>query len=214
MGYPIREDFSPLPRDQSRSALGLPRHGKCLVIFGGSQGAESLSQWASGHGQALANLGYHCIGLTGLGGKCGEFQFRGMDGHSYILRFQEFSNSMHRLYSAADLLICRAGAGTIGELIHCGRPSILVPYPFATGDHQSKNARSMEKQGMAWLLPQDKLSGLLSLLSSIGDGDLETMGERLRLAKESLGNGRVLLVDDVLETVQRRRRGLPPGPGH
>jgi UDP-N-acetylglucosamine--N-acetylmuramyl-(pentapeptide) pyrophosphoryl-undecaprenol N-acetylglucosamine transferase len=56
----------------------------------------------------------------------------------------------------AQLLICRAGASTIAELTVAGRPAVLVPYPHATDDHQTVNARHLDAAGAAWLMPQDK----------------------------------------------------------
>jgi UDP-N-acetylglucosamine--N-acetylmuramyl-(pentapeptide) pyrophosphoryl-undecaprenol N-acetylglucosamine transferase len=67
------------------------------------------------------------------------------------------------------LVICRAGATTIAELTVCGRPAILIPYPYAAGDHQTANARSLEEAGAACLLPQSEMtaSGLAELVSDL-----------------------------------------------
>ena len=84
-----------------------------------------------------------------------------------------FSDLPERL-AKAHLVICRSGASTVAELAAAGRPAILVPFPFATDDHQSANARALAEAGGGWLMPQDRLTGeslaerLTSLLSAPG----------------------------------------------
>ena len=60
--------------------------------------------------------------------------------------------------AASDLILCRAGASTLGELCAVGRPAVLVPYPYATGNHQEKNARLLEEAGGARLLRDEELT--------------------------------------------------------
>ena len=68
---------------------------------------------------------------------------------------------MGDVISAADLVISRAGAGSIAEIVRCRAPSILVPYPYATGNHQMANARAHEQHGAAVVVAQDDLDTLL-----------------------------------------------------
>jgi UDP-N-acetylglucosamine--N-acetylmuramyl-(pentapeptide) pyrophosphoryl-undecaprenol N-acetylglucosamine transferase len=210
MGYPIREDFCPVSQAKARATLNLPDFGKCLVISGGSQGAKSLIQWTKSNAPALANLGYHTICLGGLGGEEGELQLQGKDGRIYFIRFHGFSDSMHLIYSAADLVVGRAGAGTIGELIHCEKPSILIPYPIATGDHQSKNAKGLGDRAMARVLPQKQLEDLLPTIAALREEDLLHMANGLHLEKQRIGNAAIALVDDVLLHFSKK---TPPGGG-
>lgn len=83
-----------------------------------------------------------------------------------------FFDDVPERLAAAHLLICRSGASTLAELAAAGRPAILVPYPFATDDHQSANAQAMAKAGGGWVMPQSALTPealgerLLSLLST------------------------------------------------
>ncbi len=71
---------------------------------------------------------------------------------------QPFFDDMPERLQSAHLLVCRAGASTITELAAAGRPSILVPYPFAADDHQTANARAFAEAGGGWVMPQDSLS--------------------------------------------------------
>ena len=79
---------------------------------------------------------------------------------------EKFIDDMGSAYREADLVICRAGATTLAEITAVGLPAILVPYPFAAGDHQRINAGFLEGEGAALMLTQDKLTGA-SLASAI-----------------------------------------------
>jgi UDP-N-acetylglucosamine--N-acetylmuramyl-(pentapeptide) pyrophosphoryl-undecaprenol N-acetylglucosamine transferase len=198
MNYPVRRDFLPFPRASARNLLKLPRHGRCLVVSGGSQGASVLVDWVRGHESQLANLGYHVICLTGLNGAEVKTQSLAGDGKIYHIRYETFSDHMDVLHSAADLAICRAGAGTIAELIRCQTPSILVPYPLATGDHQTLNARAHAEKGMAILMPQNELAELLQTVGALDDEALQSMRKNLAQFAKSIGNPAAALADDIV----------------
>jgi UDP-N-acetylglucosamine--N-acetylmuramyl-(pentapeptide) pyrophosphoryl-undecaprenol N-acetylglucosamine transferase len=91
---------------------------------------------------------------------------------------------MELAFACADLVVARAGATTIAELTVCGLPSVLVPYPYATRDHQAANARAVQRAGGASVLLDDQLTAesLAERISSlIDDGErLEAMAERAR----------------------------------
>ena len=67
-----------------------------------------------------------------------------------------FIDDMAAAYARAQLVVCRAGATTIAELTACGRPAILIPFPYAAGDHQTANARALARRGAALMLPQER----------------------------------------------------------
>ncbi|MBF0301601.1 MAG: UDP-N-acetylglucosamine--N-acetylmuramyl-(pentapeptide) pyrophosphoryl-undecaprenol N-acetylglucosamine transferase [Desulfamplus sp.] len=70
-----------------------------------------------------------------------------------------FFNELPEIQASADLIICRAGAGTISEITALGKVAILVPYPYAADDHQTFNAKILSDKGAAWLIPDSHLSG-------------------------------------------------------
>jgi UDP-N-acetylglucosamine--N-acetylmuramyl-(pentapeptide) pyrophosphoryl-undecaprenol N-acetylglucosamine transferase len=70
-----------------------------------------------------------------------------------------FVKKMHLAYAAADLVVCRAGAMTLAEIAVCGRPSILIPYPYAAHDHQRVNAANLADRGAAVMIDERELSG-------------------------------------------------------
>ena len=99
-----------------------------------------------------------------------------------LIRFIPFSHQMHIVYSAADVVIGRAGAGTIAELTVCETPSILIPLPTSADGHQRANARAFEQQGGCVCLEQDELPKLLGkVLEFLSDKEKrEAISERLR----------------------------------
>jgi UDP-N-acetylglucosamine--N-acetylmuramyl-(pentapeptide) pyrophosphoryl-undecaprenol N-acetylglucosamine transferase len=111
---------------------------------------------------------------------------------------------MELAYAIADLVVARAGATTCAEVTVCGLPSILVPYPHATGHHQNANAQALERAGAALRVPDERLTGstlAAGVVELLDDpGSLERMGERARawsrpdaadaLARVVLGAGR------------------------
>ena len=97
---------------------------------------------------------------------------------------EDFIEDMAEAYAWADVVICRAGATTIAELTAVGKPSILIPFPYATHDHQMKNARYLESAGAAMLIGQSHLEEM-NLGLVVGDliampGRLKEMGETAR----------------------------------
>ena len=72
-----------------------------------------------------------------------------------LVELKTFFNNVPQLMGAAHIVITRSGASTVAELAEAGRPAILVPYPNATDDHQTVNARSVEAAGAGWLIPND-----------------------------------------------------------
>ncbi|MEM9025796.1 MAG: UDP-N-acetylglucosamine--N-acetylmuramyl-(pentapeptide) pyrophosphoryl-undecaprenol N-acetylglucosamine transferase [Verrucomicrobiota bacterium] len=160
-GFPVRREFRRIAKEVSRERLGLPRDGKVLTILGGSQGAQSLNTWARDHFETLAEMHVHLYCVTGIGqGTSGVFEKRLGTQGSVFAHFVPFTDKMAEVMSASDLVITRAGAGTIAELTRSRVPSILIPYPYAADDHQDANARFHEQQGGGIVLNQTRLDQL------------------------------------------------------
>ena len=138
----------------------MPLNGKLLLVMGGSQGAKVLNDWVVSHFEKLADIGISIYCVTGLKhSHHGSFERNGSAGVSKVT-FVPFIDNVGEVLCAADLVIARAGAGSIAEFIHCRLPSILIPYPHATDNHQAANAAFLEKQGGCVVLPQAKLESL------------------------------------------------------
>jgi UDP-N-acetylglucosamine--N-acetylmuramyl-(pentapeptide) pyrophosphoryl-undecaprenol N-acetylglucosamine transferase len=99
--------------------------------------------------------------VTGLGkGREGVVELKTKTGEAVRTVFMPFSDRMAELMSAADLVVSRAGAGTLAELIRCETPAILVPYPQAADDHQRENAAYFERQGGGIVVAQTRVGQL------------------------------------------------------
>ena len=161
LGYPVRRDIQHCLKKEAWARLGITVPHKLLVVIGGSQGATSLNNWAVENAKDFAQVGIPIYCVTGLG-KTGMETLEFPDGKGEIVRsyFVPFSDSMGDVVSAADIVVSRAGAGSIAEIIRCRAPSILVPYPFAADNHQQANASMHERHGAGLVVPQDDLDQL------------------------------------------------------
>ncbi len=160
-GLPVRREIPPQPRGQARAALGLDPTQKVLAILGGSQGAGAMNDWARDHLAALAAEGIQVYCVTGLGkGEAETRELLTRPGAPVRAIFVPFSDRVADILSAADLVVSRAGAGTLAELVRCETPAILVPYPHASDDHQRANAAFFERQGGGLVVDQGMLGTL------------------------------------------------------
>ncbi len=154
-GYPVREEIGPRPRPESRRALGMPEDGRMVLVLGGSQGASVLTRWAESALPGFADRGTHLLCLTGPSGR------DGVEGRGGVTaRFLPFCDRMAEAYSAADLAVTRAGAGTLAELAACRTPAVLVPLPGAADDHQTANAGHLAGLGAAACVKESELARL------------------------------------------------------
>ncbi len=160
-GYPVRKEIKPLPRDAARKRLGIEVPGKLLLVLGGSQGALALNRWVKESFPKLAEQGISVLCVTGLIKESrGSVEHKAKDGQIARAIFMPFTTQMADVLSCADLVVSRAGAGSIAEFIRCRLPAFLVPYPFATDDHQTANASFLEQQGGCVVIPQKDISAL------------------------------------------------------
>jgi UDP-N-acetylglucosamine--N-acetylmuramyl-(pentapeptide) pyrophosphoryl-undecaprenol N-acetylglucosamine transferase len=141
-----------------------------LLVFGGSRGARAINDAVLAALPLLENLRgridiRHQTGSEDLERVRQGYQMAGWPEESVV----PFIHDMTAAYARAHLVICRAGATTLAELTVCGRPAILIPYPFAAGDHQTVNARALARKGAALLLPQQDLApaGLAQLVTGL-----------------------------------------------
>jgi UDP-N-acetylglucosamine--N-acetylmuramyl-(pentapeptide) pyrophosphoryl-undecaprenol N-acetylglucosamine transferase len=151
-GLPIREEFFRIPSK--------PRSGPLQVLItGGSQGSRALNRIARESWPLLRESGVPVRMVLQTGpSECerlrGEFAQSGLEGEVV-----PFITAMPAAFEAADLVVCRSGAGTVSELAAAGRPSILVPFPFAADDHQTRNAEAMVQAGAARMVPEAQMNG-------------------------------------------------------
>lgn len=162
-GFPLRKEIFPINKIEARKILGLDPEKRIILVMGGSQGAKILTKWALDNYKFLNENKIFVYCLTG--------QCCIHDKSDVNNVFQEFSDQMNLLYNAADLIVSRAGAGTIAEAMYCQCPMILIPYKYAAGDHQTKNAQYAEKLNCAFCLslPENEILKLTSIVIQIFD---------------------------------------------
>lgn len=161
LGYPVRAEIKHILKADAARRLKIQVAGKLLVIIGGSQGAQALNDWVVQNFARLAKKGITVYCVAGLGQSAEDMiQETSSEGAVVTATMVPFSDQMGDVLSAADLVISRAGAGSIAEIIRCRAPAILIPYPFAADDHQQANARVHEQHGAGMVLQQDQLQDL------------------------------------------------------
>ena len=197
--YPVRKDIKHSPKADAWKRLGLSVPNKLLVVIGGSQGASSLNEWVKQNFGLLAKAGISVYCVTGLGNSTARtIHERGKGGADTTATFVPFSSSMGDVISAADLIVSRAGAGSIAEIIRCRVPSILVPYPYAADDHQKANALSHEQHGAGISLSQDKLNELSSLVLDLIFNDEALAKFKSKLERLDRFDSSERIADDLL----------------
>jgi UDP-N-acetylglucosamine--N-acetylmuramyl-(pentapeptide) pyrophosphoryl-undecaprenol N-acetylglucosamine transferase len=210
-GLPVRREIVRMPAAQARQSLGLDPAQKVLAILGGSQGATSLNTWARSRLETLAFEGIQVVCVTGLGkGTSETLVMRSKSGESVKAVFMPFCDRVAELLSAADLVITRAGAGTIEELIRCETPAILIPYPYAASDHQRANASFFERQGGGLVVEEAALGGLHSEVLDLIFNDWLLRQFRKNLKRMDRANSLNMMVAD-LEEIAGTARAEPPG---
>jgi UDP-N-acetylglucosamine--N-acetylmuramyl-(pentapeptide) pyrophosphoryl-undecaprenol N-acetylglucosamine transferase len=171
-GTPVRPEIAavtrgPSARRAARATLGLPEDRPTVAVFGGSLGARRINgavteladRWKDRDDRSI----YHIVGRrdweeNAPGGLPGEATSGSKDTGLSLTRVP-YEERMDVVYTAADVVVCRAGAMTVAELASAGVPSVLVPLPGAPGDHQTANARVLERAGAALLLLDDQCDG-------------------------------------------------------
>ncbi len=162
-GNPIRADFYKMTRREAREALRLTDADILLLSFGGSLGAESLNEAVADALPRLLKKHAH-LRVVHATGRANSLHFSN-ENKTYFkaeisrMDVRQYIDDLPKLMLAADLLLSRSGAITIAEAAYVGVPPILVPYPYATDDHQTKNALSVCELGGAVMLRDDELSG-------------------------------------------------------
>jgi UDP-N-acetylglucosamine--N-acetylmuramyl-(pentapeptide) pyrophosphoryl-undecaprenol N-acetylglucosamine transferase len=149
-GIPVREEFLQLPR-RARRAGELS-----LLIYGGSQGSRALNSIVCSSLPGLKALGpglrlTHQTGEQALEDVRRAYREAGVEGD-----VQAFFPRIYEQFGDADLILARAGAGTVAEATAAGKAAIMVPFPGAADDHQTRNARALEERGAARLIPESE----------------------------------------------------------
>jgi len=186
-GRPVPARSKPIARDEARRRFDLPSEGPVLLVYGGSQGARSLNELAV---ESFREAGPFVLHLSG------ERDYpalqRRVVRESY--RLLPYTHDFGAALAAADLALARSG-GSVYELAAAATPAVLVPYPHATADHQSKNARYFDQAGAAVLVPEAELERIPALVLELLADDV-----RLRAMRDAMRRvSRPGAADDIAE---------------
>jgi UDP-N-acetylglucosamine--N-acetylmuramyl-(pentapeptide) pyrophosphoryl-undecaprenol N-acetylglucosamine transferase len=198
-GTPIRKELRPVDRSAARQKLGLREDLTTLLVMGGSQGASGINQAVIKSLPALHDMPIQVIHLAGTRDErlvADNYQREKIP--AYVAAFH---HSMEEVYSAADLAIARSGAASLAELAAFSLPAILIPFPYAAEDHQTKNAEIFVRAGAAVLLKESDLTA--ELLAQKIHELLGHPNELQRLADISAGLAPKNAAALVVETMER-----------
>jgi UDP-N-acetylglucosamine--N-acetylmuramyl-(pentapeptide) pyrophosphoryl-undecaprenol N-acetylglucosamine transferase len=156
-----------------------------VCVLGGSQGAREINRAVIEALPIFENSGMRLRFIHQTGTQDFESVADAYRQHSVQAEVAPFFDDILARFIASDLVVARAGAGTLAELALCGRASILIPYPFAAGDHQKKNALMFVGQGAAQLLESHELNSAVlaqQIIDLIGAPErLQHMSQQARL---------------------------------
>jgi UDP-N-acetylglucosamine--N-acetylmuramyl-(pentapeptide) pyrophosphoryl-undecaprenol N-acetylglucosamine transferase len=204
-GNPVRQGFENMSgiREEAMSFFNLDSQLPVVLVLGGSLGAGTINRSLSENLNDLISSGIQWIWQTG------KYYFEDVNALVSVssannIRVHEFINRMDLAFSAADIIISRAGAGTISELCLVGKPVILVPSPNVAEDHQTKNALALSGKGAAIMVNDSNavetlIDEAIALIGNIEktrslsgniiklaerDADIRIAGEVMKLIKE------------------------------
>lgn len=203
-GNPVRDAVLQASRDRGRETLGLDPQAVVLLVFGGSRGARHINEaFVSAAPTLMKEPSLQVLHSAGrieavsVAQRIAEAV--GPDDARY--RVVEYIDNMGDAIAAADVIVARAGATSIAEITAIGRAAVLVPYPYATDDHQTLNGRAVAAEGGALLVSDDDLDGerfLQVLLRLVRD-----RSARESMAQASASLGRRDAAERLVELVAR-----------
>jgi UDP-N-acetylglucosamine--N-acetylmuramyl-(pentapeptide) pyrophosphoryl-undecaprenol N-acetylglucosamine transferase len=209
-GNPVRPAVLGANRSAAREVLGVAEDRVVLLAFGGSQGARHLNSALVGIRDQLLALPnvevFHVAGPRDAQRMRDAVNVAGGDGGGRW-RVIDYMDDMGSALAASDLVLARAGATSIAEITALGLPAVLVPYPYATDDHQTKNASAMVEHGAAERIADSELDG-----ERLGDVLAELLGDparRASMAAASKALGRPEAADHVARLAREAVAGAP-----
>jgi UDP-N-acetylglucosamine--N-acetylmuramyl-(pentapeptide) pyrophosphoryl-undecaprenol N-acetylglucosamine transferase len=192
-GLPVREEFFAIPPRPRGATLR-------LLITGGSSGSRTLNQAARQSWPLFRDAGFpiyilHQTGRDAFEDAHAAFAQSGLEGE--VVPFIE---NMPEAFASSDLIVSRSGAGAVAELAAAGKPSILVPFPFAADQHQLRNAEEFEKAGAARLILDKDMNGkrLFQAVTEIASHPGKMGGAARTLAKPGAARRAAILLEECV----------------
>jgi UDP-N-acetylglucosamine--N-acetylmuramyl-(pentapeptide) pyrophosphoryl-undecaprenol N-acetylglucosamine transferase len=201
VGNPVRPDLLEANRAGSISEFGLDPNRKTLLVLGGSSGARGVN--------------YPILDIIRSGKIPESWQVLWQTGQKDYIDISDalagakfngkhlaFIFNMPAAYAVADLVVCRAGAMTLAEIAVWGLPSILIPYPFATGDHQTLNARAFASGGAAIVIPESEIvENLPATMADLMAADYKRKSMAAESKKSARPDAANIIAKSILERI-------------
>ena len=201
-GNPVRSALlEKRSREDARRSFGLDPAKPTVLVVGGSLGARTLNESVEAGLDSIARAGVQLIWQTGKA--YGDRALKAAEGREGVAA-TPFISDMASAYAAADLVVSRAGAGSISELELLGKPCILVPSPNVAEDHQTKNARALSDVGAALFVADAEAREKLvpEMLRTVADRPaLEAMSEKI--SRLALPEADERIADEVMRLINR-----------
>ncbi|HEX4887098.1 MAG TPA: undecaprenyldiphospho-muramoylpentapeptide beta-N-acetylglucosaminyltransferase [Luteibaculaceae bacterium] len=199
-GNPVRDAIknNATTREEALEALGLDPEKPTILFVGGSLGARSINQAVHNGYQRILDAGGQIIWQTGkLFYSQHELELKNLASQ---LMIQPFIREMDQAYAAADVVVSRAGAVAITELCTVGKPSILVPSPYVSEDHQTKNAMSLVNSQAALIVKEENCADQLvqTAIELLGN-----RGKRLELAGKIAALARPNATEEIVDQIEK-----------
>jgi UDP-N-acetylglucosamine--N-acetylmuramyl-(pentapeptide) pyrophosphoryl-undecaprenol N-acetylglucosamine transferase len=200
-GNPVRQDLLDVgsKKQEAQDFFGLDMSKKTLLILGGSLGARTINQLVE---QQLDFFEQQEVQVVW---QCGKLYAE--DYHKYNSRtgvqVHAFLNRMDLAYAASDFIISRAGASSISELCIVGKPTLFIPSPNVSEDHQTKNANAVVSQNAALMIRESELESFQEKFTAVTsrDGFREEISRNMK--KLALPNATKIIVDEIEKLVKR-----------
>ena len=196
-GNPVRQDLLQIDgkREEALAFFNLDKTKKTLVIIGGSLGARAINKLIESELDWLVSQGVQVIWQTG---KLYYEEYKKYDKKEGV-QTHAFLNKMDLTYAAADVIISRAGAGSISELCIVGKPTVFIPSPNVSEDHQTKNAQAVVDKNAAILLKESELERFQIVFSNLLTNTERQQELSENIKKLALPNATKNIVDEIIK---------------
>jgi len=196
-GNPVRQDLLEIAtkKEEGQELFKLNMFQKTLLILGGSLGARAVNQLIEKNIQWLLDQNVQVLWQTGKLYYKEYRKYNDKDGVHVV----QFINKMDLAYAAADVIISRAGAGSISELCIVGKPTIFIPSPNVAEDHQTKNAMAVVDKDAAILLKESELDGFQSVFENL----LKSEEQQEKLSKNIKELALVKATEHIADEVEK-----------
>lgn len=203
-GNPVRQDLLTVnaKREEALKFYNLDPKKKVVLVLGGSLGARKINQLVQEHMMTFERSGLQLIWQTG---SLYYEEYRKYDERMHV-QTHAFLNRMDLAYAAADVIISRAGAGTVSELCIVGKPVVFIPSPNVAEDHQTKNALAVAQQDAAVVIPEKDLqTEFKKIFFPLMEADekLESLGANIRKMAKPFATSNI--VDEVEKLIRKKR---------